>query len=127
MTREEFIQILDKKDYSYKIIGDKLVVTENRNVNLSSLETLPPGVVFMNKGDVLLSGVETLPLGVVTYGGYVDVGSLETLPPDVQFNNKGDVYLGSLTGDWFSNWKGNIEGIDSNTLLNVMIKRGMFI
>jgi len=26
MTREEFIQILDKKGYSYKIEGDKIIV-----------------------------------------------------------------------------------------------------
>jgi hypothetical protein len=45
----------------------------------------------------------------------------------MEFKNEMRVYLGSLTGDWFSDWKGNIEGIDSKTLLNVMIKRGVFL
>jgi hypothetical protein len=45
----------------------------------------------------------------------------------VVFKNEGGVYLYSLTGDWFRNWKGNIEGIDNKRLLNLMISKGMFI
>jgi hypothetical protein len=52
----------------------------------------------------------------------------------VVFNNLGDVALNSLVGGWFENWKGNIGGIGSKRLLigskrllNLMIKRGMFI
>jgi hypothetical protein len=45
----------------------------------------------------------------------------------VVFNNLGDVALNSLVGGWFENWKGNIEGIDSKRLLNLMIKQGVFI
>jgi hypothetical protein len=44
----------------------------------------------------------------------------------VEFSNGGDVYLRSLIGDWFSKWKGNIEGIDEKRLLNKMIKDGVF-
>jgi hypothetical protein len=44
----------------------------------------------------------------------------------VEFNNEGDVYLEYLTGGWFDEWKGNIEGIDSKRLLNKMIKQGVF-
>ena len=87
MTREEFIQILDKKGYSYKIKGDKIIVTEDGNVFLDSLKTIPPGV---------------------------------------EFNNGGDVYLDSLIGYYFHEWKDNVEGISPNTLLNGMIKRGIF-
>ena len=87
MTREEFIEILKKEGYSYKIEGDKLVVTGNGDVWLDSLTSLPPGVVFKNRGRV---------------------------------------YLRSLTGRWFDEWTGNIEGIDSKRLLNVMIKQGVF-
>ena len=89
MTREEFIKILGEEGYySYKIEGDKIVVT---------------------------------------FGGYVNLGSLTSIPPGVEFKNVVDVYLNSLTGDWFSNWKGNMEGIESNRLLNLMISKGMFI
>jgi hypothetical protein len=57
-------------------------------------------------------------------GGDVHLWKLKTLPPGVKFKNGGKVYLGSLIGGWIDDWSGNIEGID---LLNVMIKREMFI
>ena len=87
MTREKFIQTLDKKRYSYKIEGDKIVVTHKGYVNLGSLKILPPGVVFNNEG-------------------YVD--------------------LRSIIGSYFDEWKGNIKGIDSKRLLNIMISKGVF-
>jgi hypothetical protein len=34
--------------------------------------------------------------------------------------------LKSLIGGWFSQWKGNIEGVDSKRLLNFMISKGVF-
>ena len=110
MTREEFIEILKKEGYSYKIEGDKLVVTGNGDVWLDSLTSLPPGVVFKNKGDVYLY-------------------SLTSLPPGVEFKNGGNADLKSLLGGngYFVEWKGNIEGIDPKRLLNVMISKGMFI
>ena len=128
MTREEFIQILDKKGYSYEIIGHKIVITYRGDVNLSSLETLPPGVEFNNGRDVELALLKALHPDVeFKNGGNVYLHSLKTLPPGVEFNNGRDVYLESLTGDWFSDWKGNVEGIDPNRLLNRMIKRGIFL
>jgi len=77
------------------------------DVNLESLTSLPPDVVFNNKGSV-----------------YLD--SLTSLPPGVEFRNKEGVYLGALIGGWFEDWSGNIEGIDSKRLLNLMIKQGVF-
>jgi hypothetical protein len=74
---------------------------------LDSLTSIPSGVEFRNGESVYLS-------------------SLASLPPGVEFNNKKNVFLVSLTGDWFSEWKGNIEGIDSKRLLNKMIKDGLF-
>ena len=91
MTREEFIELLEEKGYSYKIEGDKIVVT---------------------RGDL---------------DGDVSLWSLETLPSGVEFSNGGDVKLTSLVGVFFDVWKGNIEGIDSKKLLNLMIKQGVFI
>jgi hypothetical protein len=44
----------------------------------------------------------------------------------VVFRNEGNVYLRSLIGGWIDDWKGNIEGIDSNRLLNFMISKGVF-
>ena len=109
MTQKAFIKQLDKKKYSYKIEGDKIIIISGYggNVYLNALTSLPPGVVFKN-------------------GGYVDLRSLTSLPPGVELNNEGGVFLKSLTGWWFGEWKGNIEGIDSKMLLNVMIKQGVF-
>jgi hypothetical protein len=67
--------------------------------------SLPPGVVFKNRGNVYLS-------------------SLTSISPGVKFENEGDVYLKALE-DWFNDWKGNMEGIDSKRLLNLMIKQGV--
>jgi hypothetical protein len=52
--------------------------------------------------------------------------ALTSLPLGVVFKNGGSVYLKALIGGWFSNWSGNIEGIERKRLLNVMIKRGIF-
>jgi hypothetical protein len=108
MTQKEFIKVLKKEKYSYEIEGDKIVVTEDWNVFLSDLTSLPPGVEFNNGDIVYLRG-------------------LTSIPPDVVFRNGGDVNLNSIIGGWFYYWKGNIEGIGGKRLLNPMIKRGMFI
>ena len=64
MTREEFIKELDKSNYSYRIEGNKIVVTNKMGVNLNSLTSLPSGVVFKNGGNVYLSSLTSLPPGV---------------------------------------------------------------
>jgi hypothetical protein len=109
MTREEFIKKLDREGYSYEIEGDKIIVTWLWDVYLDDLTSLPPDVEFRNKGDVYLQ-------------------SLTSLPPDVVFRNKGDVSLQSLIGGlgWFFERKGNIKGINSKRLLNLMISKGVF-
>ena len=64
---------------------------------------------------------------VVTHDRNVWLNSLSSLPPDVEFRNRGDVWLESLINVGFiSRWQGNIEGIDSNRLLNKMIELGLF-
>ena len=108
MTREEFIDELDGW-YDYEIVGDKIVIVGIGDVDLRLLKTLPQYVEFMNKGSV-------------------DLRSLKSIPPGVKFNNggDGDVFLGLIQEVWFNDWPGNIDGIDSKTLLNGMIKRGIF-
>jgi hypothetical protein len=107
MTREAFKQVLDAKGYSYRIEGNKIVVTYEGTVSLKELTSLPPGVVFNN-------------------GRHVYLDSLTSISPGVEFENRETVYLTSLTGGRFYNWKGNIEGIDSKRLLNSMISKGLF-
>jgi hypothetical protein len=147
MTREEFIKVLDEGGYSYEIVGNKIVVTNNRSVYLDSLKTLPPDVEFKNGGFVDLSSLTALPSGVefknreFVYlnslktlppemefgnGGNIHLDSLTALPPGVGFGNKGDVYLESLIGGWFEDWGGNIQDIDYKRLLNKMVRDGLF-
>ena len=64
MTQEEFIKVLDEKGCSYKIEGDKIIVTYRGSVFLESLTSLPPGVVFKNEGGVDLRYLTSLPPGV---------------------------------------------------------------
>ncbi len=131
MTREEFIEILDREGYSYEIEGDKIVVTDD-NVDISfgsGLTTLPSGVEFRNGGflDAMNALIELPPDVKFSNDGGVALSSLKRISPGVVFRNEGDVELHSLVGGWFDRWPGNIEGIDNKSLLNVMVKRGMFI
>jgi len=108
MTQEEFEQELKNGEYSFRRVGDEILVTHQGSVYLNSLESLPPGVQFQNQGGVNLS-------------------SLESLPPGVRFENQRYVGLDTLVGGWFGDWKGNIEGVDPKRLLNLMIDKGVFL
>ena len=147
MTQEEFIEILAGEGYSYEIEGDKIIVTNEGTVYLTALTSIPPGVEFKNGGNAWLGSLTSLPPDVEFKNeGDVDLSALTSLPPGVEFNNGGEVYLTALTsippdvvfknggsvdlsyliGRWFKEWKGNIKGIASKRLLNVMIKQGIF-
>jgi len=132
-SQEKFIKKLKREDYSYEIEGDNIVVTHKWSVYLDSLTSLPSGVVFRNegyvneRGDVYLNALTSLPPDVEFRNkGNVNLGSLTSLPPGMEFRNEGSVWLKSLIGGRFDDWRGNIEGIDSKRLLNLMIKQGVF-
>jgi hypothetical protein len=128
MTREEFIEVLKDKGYPYMIRGNKVVVTDEGDVHLQSLTSLPPGIVFNNGWHVHLQSLTSLPPGVSFRNeGGVDLRSLTSLSPGVEFRNEGYVYLDSLIGGFFSEWEGNIEGVNSKRLLNLMISKGLFL
>ena len=147
MTREEFIKELKERRYSHKIEGDKIIVTRGGDVHLSSLTSLPPNVEFRNEGYVYLDRLTSLPPGAAfRNGGHVNLRSLTSLPsgvefmnvgninldsitslsPGVEFKHRGNVYFRSLMGGRFSDWRGDIEGIDYKRLLNKMISLGLF-
>ena len=112
MTQEEFIKELDENGCSYEIRGNKIVVTNEDTVYLNTLTSLPPDVVFEN-------------------GGYVGLRDLTSIPPGVVFENGEDVWLKSFISGrdnkgYFGYWEGNIYGIDSKRLLNLMISKGLF-
>ena len=130
MTQEEFIKVLEEKDYSYEIEGDKIIVTYKGDVYLSTKSWTPPDVPdeeLSNRWAEWLNLLTSLPSGVEFRNErHVYLEALTSLPPGVEFRNEGDVDLGALIGGWFYEWKGNIEGIDSKRLLNLMIKQGLF-
>ena len=128
MTQEEFIEVLDEKGYSYEIEGDKIVVTHEGHVYFESLTSIPTGVEFKNGGSVLLNLLTSIPTGVeFNNEGPVNLRSLTSISPGVEFRNKERVYLKSLIGGFIDEWEGNIDGIDSKRLLNLMISKEMFI
>ena len=125
MTQEEFIKELEKKEYSYEIVGDKIVVSGDY-LYLNDIRSLPSDVVFLNDSYVYLNSLETLPSGVeFNNQGDINLKSLKTLPSGVEFKNGRWVNLKSLIGGWYDNWPGNIQGIHWKKLLNNMISLGL--
>ena len=131
MTREEFIKVLDGKEYSYEIEGDKIIVTYKGDLYLSTKSWTPPDVPdeeLSNRWDEWSNLLTSLPSGVEFRNErHVYLEALTSLPPGVEFRNGGYVYLSALIGGWLHEWEGNIKGIDSKRLLNLMISKGMFI
>ena len=128
MTKEEFIEILNERPYSYQEKRDKIVVTgEGTIILLSALESIPSGVEFNNRGGVYLYELKNLPPGVIFNNKEnIILDSVKSISPDVKFNNLGNIRLSSLTGDWFDVWEGNIKGISYKRILNKMISLGLF-
>ena len=99
MTREEFIKIIDQKEYSYEIENNNIVITSGFNggfIFLHELEDIPSGVIFKNSGAVLLE-------------------PLTSLPPGIKFKNKGNVYIDTVTsispGVEFDNFSIRMESL----------------
>jgi len=74
MEQEEFIIALNQKHYSFRIVGDIIIVDHPGHVNLDNLDTLPKNIKFMNNG-------------------YVSLSSLAELSENIKFENNGEVYL----------------------------------
>ena len=128
MTREAFIKVLDYNGYSYEKKGNKIVVThKNAIMLLNDLVSIPSDVEFNTEDNLYLYGLKDLPSGVIfNNDGNIVLDSLKSISPGVAFNNSGDIRLESLTGCWFWEWNGNIDGIDEKRLLNKMISLGLF-
>ena len=135
MTREEFIKELEKgglhdKIYSYEIEGDKIIVTSDNDDIWLTLDNIPSGIAFNNRGEVHLRSFNPIPSGVEFRNGkLVWIEFIKSIYPGVVFANGTIVNMPSIIPDssYFHNWKGNIEGVDSKRLLNLMISKGVFI
>ena len=132
MTREEFIKVLEEEGYPYVVDEKDNLVVGARNmsdtIDLGFITSLPPRVIFVNQKDLHLGSLEAIPTGVKFHNkGTVFLDRVKTISVGVEFHNVKVVYLYTAMDGRFNKWKGNIEGIASNRLLNGMIKGGMFI
>lgn len=126
MTREEFIKILDGRGTSYKIEGNKLLILmDNQSMALSGLTSIPPDVVFNNRGNVYLENLKTLQPGIVFNNtGRVILNRLFSISSGVVFENGGTVNLGTLIRGGSGEW--DIPDINSKRIFNLMISKGLF-
>ena len=99
MTKEEFIEVLDRQGMQHHEEGGRLVVNEgNDYVSFYYLQadSMPPNVTFENAGNLQLGNVKEIPEGVF-------------------FNNEGYIYwldAGKIPGGTrFGKW---VKGIVTN-------------
>jgi hypothetical protein len=143
MSREEFIEILEDKGYSYEMEGDKIIIThggmvsllysipvpldskvEFRNdehVDLNNATELPENIVFNNTNDVFLGSLKNLPKGIKFQNtNDVFLGmNLEDLPSWLEFDNGNYVWLGNVNT---YKWGCKISGIKGPKIINLLIK-----
>jgi hypothetical protein len=130
MTREEFIEELDKNNYRWSFEGDTIVITDERGIDLD-ITTIPSNVEFRNGAYVYLDSLESLPPNIKFNNiGSVSLDSLNSISPGTSFENGRSVFFDSLGINTLLSGKKdsvlNIEGIDLQRLLNVMISLGLF-
>ena len=146
MTREQFIEQLDKDKITYNILGNEIEITGSNglaykwNVAINQIDTLPSGVIFNNKGNVHIMFLQEIPEGVqFNNGGNIVLGSYDQgikIHPSTVFNNgkskimigyqRGGSYMFNTSGDWGESWKGSIDDINTKRLFSLMVKRGVF-
>ena len=143
MTREEFIDLLKDKGYSYEIDGDRIIITHGGMVSLLQSVPIPLNleVEFRNDEHVDLNNATELPSDIV-FNNTNDVylGCLRNLPKGIKFKNTNDVFLGMNLEDlpswlefdngnyvWLGNvntykWDCKIPGIRGSKIINLLIK-----
>lgn len=129
MKREYFLRILEEEGYSHLLEGDKIVAMSNGSMELDFIKSIPPNVEFRNKGTLYLNILESIPPGTFFNNrGNVYLNQITSIPPGVVFNNIGKIQLrSSYLLHPFIPMEWEINGIDSNRLLNLMIKKSIFI
>jgi len=147
MTREEFIDQLDKDKITYNLLGSDIEITGSNglaykwNVGISHVKALPSGVIFNNKGNVHIPDLQEIPEGVqFNNGGNIVLGLYEQgikIHPSTVFNNgkskimigyqRGGKYMFNTSDDWGESWDGSIDDINTKRLFKLLVKRGVFL
>jgi hypothetical protein len=140
MTKEEFIKVLDREEYPYEIVGNKIIVNAEVGtpgysgdgfLYLGDLKSLPPNVHFKVSGNIHLDALTHLPSGI-SFGGrgwMVKLDSLRSIPSDTRFEINASIrsLIGPAGGyGYFHAWEGLIEGIAPKRLLDKMVSLGLF-
>jgi hypothetical protein len=129
MTREDFIDILNKKYYKWSYEGNNIVITDGGEIDLD-ITSIPPNVEFRNGTYVYLDSLESLPPNIkFKNGGSVSLHSLRSIPSGITFENGRGVWLDSFGIDTKDGEEENnvlnIEGINPKRILNQMISIGL--
>jgi hypothetical protein len=113
MTREEFIEVLDEERCRYILDDDgRIIINQDGSlsVTLPAGSSIPPGVVFNNRGFKRLGGVISIQPGVEFDSSEIIINPL------FRYGN------GYLRHQQF-----HIDEIDRSRLFNLMISKGIFI
>jgi hypothetical protein len=129
MTREEFIEILNRRYYSWASEGNNIVITDRGEIDLD-ITSIPPNVEFRNDTYVYLDSLKSLPPNIKFKNrGSVSLYALNSIPPEITFENGRGVWLDSFGIDTKDaeeeNNVLNIEGINPKRILNQMISIGL--
>ncbi len=121
MTREEFIDLIEKRNYPYSIEGDTIVFSSRINNIRFDITSIPSNVEFKNAGDVFMLNLISVPSNVkFNNGGSVFLTRVISIDSSSVFLNEGGLFLNR------SMIPRNIEGIDNKRLINLMISKGLF-
>ena len=94
--RKEFIDILNKEKYPYKIKNNKIIIGGGY-INSDLITYIPDNVEFNNKGVVDLYYLNKMGNNIVFNNKcHVWLNFLKEMGNNIQFNNKGNVWLQSL-------------------------------
>lgn len=133
MTREKFIKELDKRGYSYEIIGDNLFVTNGEsfpstsfsNVLLKKLKSIPENTIFKNIGNVDLTSVNNIPHGVEFQNeGNVYLNPNAHISNKTFFKNSGFIRKGDTVIRFDNNYDIHLSGISKSRMINLILGRG---
>jgi hypothetical protein len=125
MTQEEFIAVIERKNYPYSIQGDTIVFPE-RILNITfDITSIPSNVEFRNSGDVVMNDLEIIPANVIFRNvGSVFLHNVTIIDSTSTFSNGRRVFLKEISTMLFPP---KIKGIRNKRIMNLMIKMELFL
>ena len=96
MNKNKFLDFLDSEEISFSERGGRIIVDHSDIFDLD-INSIPPGIIFRNEGDVYLDLITNLPKDTeFENGGHVFIPEVVSISKGVKFRNKGDVNMESL-------------------------------